>query len=71
MNNRDQRSGVFSAVLSYLIWGILPVYWKFLEHVNPGETLALRIFLVIYLYDHPVIIYKKTVFLSLNSFGGC
>lgn len=44
MENRDQRSGVLYAALSYLIWGILPVYWKFLDHVSPSETLALRIF---------------------------
>jgi chloramphenicol-sensitive protein RarD len=44
MADREHKLGVFYAGGSYLIWGILPIYWKFLDHVNPVEILATRIF---------------------------
>ena len=36
-------AGVFYAVLSYFLWGILPLYWKLLSAVNPLHILAFRI----------------------------
>jgi len=39
----DQK-GVFYAALSYFLWGVLPVYWKMIDHVPSGEILANRIF---------------------------
>ena len=44
MNNKDGQIGIFYAGLSYLIWGILPIYWKLLDHVDSDEILANRIF---------------------------
>lgn len=44
MNNNDIRLGTFYAGLSYFIWGLLPIYWKFLHHVNADEILMNRIF---------------------------
>lgn len=44
MNKKDGQIGIFYAGLSYLIWGILPIYWKLLDHVNSEEILANRIF---------------------------
>ncbi|MBP3041472.1 EamA family transporter RarD [Bacillaceae bacterium Marseille-Q3522] len=38
------RTGIIYIVLTYMLWGILPVYWKFLQHVYVGEVLASRIF---------------------------
>lgn len=38
-----EKSGVLWAVLAYLIWGILPVYWKTLAHVSSVEILTGRI----------------------------
>lgn len=38
-----EKSGVLWAVLAYLIWGILPVYWKSLAHVSSVEILIGRI----------------------------
>ena len=40
----DQGAGVGYAVGAYLLWGILPVYWKLLQHVPPLQILAHRIF---------------------------
>lgn len=38
-----ERNGVLLAVTAYLIWGILPVYWKSLAHVSSVEILLGRI----------------------------
>ena len=39
----DRRAGVAYSVAAYLLWGILPVYWKLLQHVPPVQILAHRI----------------------------
>jgi chloramphenicol-sensitive protein RarD len=36
--------GVILALSAYLIWGILPIYWKMLDHVPSIEILSNRIF---------------------------
>jgi chloramphenicol-sensitive protein RarD len=40
---QTERSGVLWAIGSYLIWGIMPIYWKSLEHVVSMEILVSRI----------------------------
>lgn len=40
----EQGIGIFYAVLAYIAWGFLPLYWKLLEEVLPLEILAHRIF---------------------------
>ncbi|HLR11279.1 MAG TPA: EamA family transporter RarD [Sporosarcina sp.] len=35
--------GIITVIFSYLIWGILPVYWKTLAHVSSEEILYSRI----------------------------
>ncbi|MCQ9282912.1 EamA family transporter [Priestia aryabhattai] len=44
MNLNHDRDGVIYAVLSYLMWGLTPIYWKLVHHVAPGEILAQRVF---------------------------
>lgn len=41
---QDEKIGIFYAAFSYIIWGILPMYWKWLHHVSAEEILANRIF---------------------------
>lgn len=36
------RKGIIYGMGAYTIWGILPVYWKLLEHVSAFEILASR-----------------------------
>ena len=38
-----EKNGVLLAVLAYIIWGILPVYWKNLDNVPSAEILVSRI----------------------------
>ena len=39
----DERLGIIYAIIAYIIWGILPLYWKLVESVPPWEILAHRI----------------------------
>lgn len=38
-----ERSGVLWAISAYLVWGILPVYWKTLDNVPSAEILISRV----------------------------
>ena len=39
----ESFKGGLAAVLAFTIWGLIPVYWKLLEQVNPFELLLHRI----------------------------
>lgn len=40
---RENALGVSFIIGAYILWGILPIYWKFLNHVPAPEILAHRI----------------------------
>lgn len=40
---RERRAGLIYGLSAYLLWGVLPLYFKALVHVSPGEILAHRI----------------------------
>lgn len=44
MKKSEIQLGAMYAGFSYFLWGLLPIYWKLLEKVNPKEILANRIF---------------------------
>lgn len=39
----ERRVALFYIVFAYIIWGLLPIYWKWLQAVPAGEVLAHRI----------------------------
>jgi len=43
MGKNEIKLGTIHAGFSYLLWGLLPIYWKFLDHVNAQEILANRV----------------------------
>ncbi|MFD2446343.1 EamA family transporter RarD [Bacillus sp. CGMCC 1.16607] len=43
MKKSEYHLGVLSAGFSYLIWGLLPIYWKLLGKVSSDEILANRV----------------------------
>lgn len=43
MKLSNEKEGAFYAGLSYIIWGIIPVYWKLLQDVAADEILAHRV----------------------------
>ena len=38
----DDRHGIVAAAAAFVLWGIVPVFWKALAHVDPAECLAHR-----------------------------
>ena len=40
----EQKEGAIYAAISYMMWGIVPIYWKFLQGVGAVEILAQRVF---------------------------
>lgn len=40
---KNTRQGILAGIAAYLVWGILPVYWKTLDMVSPLEILSWRI----------------------------
>jgi chloramphenicol-sensitive protein RarD len=38
----DAARGGFAATLCYVLWGLVPIYWKELAHVDPVELIAHR-----------------------------
>ena len=44
MKKADTKIGAVHAGFSYFLWGLLPIYWKFLDQINAQEILANRIF---------------------------
>jgi chloramphenicol-sensitive protein RarD len=43
MKPADTPGGVLAAALAYTIWGVVVVYWKWLDHVSAWEVLAHRV----------------------------
>ncbi|MGE8206311.1 EamA family transporter RarD [Heyndrickxia sp. NPDC080065] len=41
---QEEKIGIFYAAFSYIIWGVLPMYWKWLNSISAEEILANRIF---------------------------
>ncbi|MBU9711509.1 EamA family transporter RarD [Evansella tamaricis] len=42
-SSQSVKWGILSGASAYLLWGTLPIYWKWLEHIPPEEVLAHRI----------------------------
>ncbi len=38
-----ERRGILAGIGCYLLWGVIPLYWKLLDQVNPFEIVAQRI----------------------------
>ena len=38
-----RRAGVASGLTAYVLWGLFPLYWGFLEPATPAEVLAARV----------------------------
>ncbi|RWR07756.1 EamA family transporter RarD [Siminovitchia fortis] len=57
---KNRYEGIMNGAAAYLLWGFLPIYWKALDHVSPGEVLAHRIFWSFWFMLALIIIGKKT-----------
>lgn len=57
-------SGYIYVFLAYLIWGILPIYWKQLQSLNAVELLAIRIIMATITLIAIVYMTKKIYFIN-------
>lgn len=60
----EQKKGVFLAIGAYLMWGIIPLYWKQLQHVGSVEILVGRViwsFVFTVLFVLLIRQYKQTI----------
>ena len=65
MNKPLPGRGVFFAVLSYSLWGILPLYWKLLSAVQPLHILAFRILCSLLAVGGILALRKNTAWLAV------
>ena len=54
----NYKQGIFFGLAAYVLWGILPVYWKALELVSPFEILSSR-FMCSCVFVFLLIIFQK------------
>jgi chloramphenicol-sensitive protein RarD len=40
---RDHTKGIYYTACAYIFWGVLPIYWKFIDQVSALEILAHRV----------------------------
>ncbi len=65
MKQKSEQQGIFYAILSYVIWGILPIYWHQLDSVPAGQILAHRvIWAFVFMMSLLVVVGKRQLFLS-------
>ena len=63
--------GSVSALIAYILWGILPLYWKPLNHIDPLTILAYRImfsFVVAWITLLVLHIRRKSAFRGLKKY---
>ncbi|MEH7437545.1 EamA family transporter RarD [Neobacillus drentensis] len=69
MKRTELQQGAIHAGFSYLLWGLLPIYWKFLDQVNAQEILANRVFWS-FIFMLLVLIFTKKWGLFVQTFSG-
>lgn len=43
MSSREEVKGIYYAVLAFVIWGLVPVYFKAVDHIDPLEVVSHRV----------------------------
>ena len=43
MNSKEEVKGIYYAVLAFIIWGLVPVYFKAVDHIEPFEVVSHRV----------------------------
>ncbi|GGB01322.1 EamA family transporter RarD [Macrococcus hajekii] len=63
----EQQKGMIYAALSYMIWGVLPLYWKLIDTINPYEILAHRIIWSLAFMIFLIIVLRKTTEFTVQT----
>jgi len=64
MEKSTFAKGIFFAIFAYLLWGILPIYWKILSGINSMHILGFRIILSLLLVGCVLLANKNTSWLK-------
>ncbi|MDX9800493.1 MAG: EamA family transporter RarD [Spirochaetia bacterium] len=64
----NDKSGYIQAFFAYVIWGFLPIYWKFLKHIMPLQIMINRIIWCFVFLFIITLIKKKNAFVYLKNF---
>lgn len=40
---KEEKQGILIVAAAYVLWGFMPIFWKFLHHVSSDEILASRV----------------------------
>ena len=67
MDKTSFGKGVFFAGFAYIIWGILPIYWKALSAIDSLHILGFRIFFSLILVGAVLLAAKNTSWLKFYS----
>lgn len=59
-NEKNVKNGIIIGLSAYLIWGLLPIYWKWLENVSPEIVLSHRIIWSFIFMAFFILVTKKT-----------
>jgi chloramphenicol-sensitive protein RarD len=65
MASSSTGKGVFCAVSSYILWGILPLYWHLLSFASPLHILAFRIIFSLFFVGLVLLLGGNTAWLRL------
>ena len=69
--DKQYKLGVFYGLSAYLIWGVLPIYWRQIQHVDAMEILASRfIWSAVFVFLLMLATGKLKVFVGLFSVPG-
>ena len=47
MVSSEYKKGIFLALGAYILWGILPIYWRLIDEIGAFEILAFRIAIIV------------------------
>jgi len=65
MNKTSFSAGILYGIIAYILWGVLPLYWKLLSAINPFHILAFRIILSLILAGIILVIWKDFIWLKI------
>jgi chloramphenicol-sensitive protein RarD len=70
MDHSSSGRGVFWTVLAYVLWGILPLYWKLLAAVQPMYILSFRIVFSLLFTGTILLLRRDRAWLALFTAAG-
>ncbi|MCM3767183.1 EamA family transporter RarD [Neobacillus niacini] len=69
MKKNEVQLGTIHAAFSYLLWGLLPIYWKLLNTVEAKEILANRVFWS-FVFMLLILVFSKKLGLLVETLKG-